>query len=272
MERLEISPFFIKMNTEIEIWKDIPGYEGLYQCSSFGNIKKYYKNGKTKILKPFLHKEYFQYRLSKESFLKSFRAHKLVAMTFLNHIPCGHKIVVDHINNNKLDNRLINLQLTTQRNNSSKDTFRYNPTSNYIGVYWSKNSNKWASQIMVNGKTIGLGYYKNETEAHEAYQKALNMLKIEDLSFTNCKYSSKYKGVYFEKCSKKWASQIIINGKNKKLGRFKTEYEAHLAYQSKIKEIYDEKELSDQIKSLTERANSILDCVFGLNKILKDGR
>ena len=35
---------------------------------------------------------------------------------------------------------------------------------------------------------------------------------------------------------------------------------------------FDEKELSDQIKSLTERANSILDCVFGLNKILKDGR
>ena len=33
---------------------------------------------------------------------------------------------------------------------------------------------------------------------------------------------------------------------------------------------YDDKELSDQIKSLTERANSILDCVFGLNKILKN--
>ena len=33
---------------------------------------------------------------------------------------------------------------------------------------------------------------------------------------------------------------------------------------------FDEKELSDQIKSLTERANSILDCVFGLNKILKN--
>ena len=33
---------------------------------------------------------------------------------------------------------------------------------------------------------------------------------------------------------------------------------------------YDEKELSDQIKSLTERANSIMDCVFGLNKILKN--
>ena len=33
---------------------------------------------------------------------------------------------------------------------------------------------------------------------------------------------------------------------------------------------FDEKELSDQIKSLTERANSIMDCVFGLNKILKN--
>ncbi len=33
---------------------------------------------------------------------------------------------------------------------------------------------------------------------------------------------------------------------------------------------YDEKELSDQIKSLIERANSIMDCVYGLNKILKN--
>jgi len=33
---------------------------------------------------------------------------------------------------------------------------------------------------------------------------------------------------------------------------------------------YDDKELSDQIKSLTERANSIMDCVYGLNKILKN--
>lgn len=33
---------------------------------------------------------------------------------------------------------------------------------------------------------------------------------------------------------------------------------------------YDEGELSSQIKSLTERANSIMDCVYGLNKILKN--
>ena len=42
-------------------------------------------------------------------------------MAFLNHKPNGNKLVVDHINNVKTDNRLSNLQIITQRKNTSKD-------------------------------------------------------------------------------------------------------------------------------------------------------
>ena len=46
--------------------------------------------------------------------------HQLVAMAFLNHIPCGHKLVVNHINMIKTDNRVENLELITQQENWDK--------------------------------------------------------------------------------------------------------------------------------------------------------
>ena len=40
------------MKEELEIYKDIPEYEGSYQVSNIGNVKSFYKNGKERILKP----------------------------------------------------------------------------------------------------------------------------------------------------------------------------------------------------------------------------
>jgi hypothetical protein len=85
----------------------------------------------------------------------------LVAMAFLNHKPDGtHKIVVDHINNNKLDNRVVNLQLISQRENLSKD--RKDGTSKYVGVCWKKSRNKWQVDIKIDGKRKYLGLFTDE--------------------------------------------------------------------------------------------------------------
>jgi hypothetical protein len=230
-----------------EIWKDIPGYEGMYQVSNMGNVKslsrEVLRNGeypmkiKEKILKPGLSSNsYLIVILCKNNLKKTINVHMLVSMAFLNHKSDGtNKICVDHINNIKTDNRVINLQIITNRENSSKD--KKNGTSKYTGVSWSKLSNKWKAEIAINGKVKNLGYFIDEYVAHLEYEKALKMYHEGDLSFMKTKeFSSKYKGVSWDKMKNKWEVRIKIDGKNKYLGVFTDEYEAHLAYEKALNE------------------------------------
>jgi hypothetical protein len=164
---------------EKEIWKDIPNFEGFYQCSNLGNVKrlerKYFylnkqKTFKEKILKQSKNtKGYLFVTLFCDGLRKSFMIHSLVMMTFCNH-KNSSKIVVDHIDNNKLNNKLNNLQIITQRLNASKDRLK---KSNYTGVYWRKDAKRWQSLIYINKKHIHLGYFKTEDEAVNAYKNAL---------------------------------------------------------------------------------------------------
>ena len=100
--------------------------------------------------------------------------HILVAMAFLGHKPDGHKIVVDHINGDKLNNRLENLQLITNRENVSKD--RNGCSSKFVGVHWDKSTSKWKAHIAIEGKQKHLGRFSNELQAAEAYQLELNKI------------------------------------------------------------------------------------------------
>jgi hypothetical protein len=169
---------------EIEIWKDIPNYEGMYQVSNFGRVKSLPKEWSSgvntlrkhngKILKPVVNSAgYLILGLYKNEIRKTFQIHQLVAITFLNHMPNGRKIVVDHINANKLDNNIKNLQILTFRENLSKDK---KGSSKYTGVYWCNKSKKWISKIMINGKSKYLGSFKCELKASLVYQNKLKQL------------------------------------------------------------------------------------------------
>lgn len=152
-----------------EIWKDVIGYEGLYQVSNLGRVKSLKFNRKN-ILKPSVNaRGYLQVKIG-----KTINVHKLVAIAFLNHIPNGMTLVIDHINNNKLDNRVDNLQIITQKENTLK-SFR-KKSSQYIGVCWDKENYKWKSHITINGKLKFLGRFVNEFDASQAYQTALKSL------------------------------------------------------------------------------------------------
>jgi len=157
-----------------EIWKNIPGYEGMYQVSNIGRVKSLPKryNPKGCILKSKTQKNkyYACVDLANGVNKKSFYIHQLMAMAFLGHKPDGtNKLVVDHVNNNKRDNRLENLQLISNRENSTKD--RLNGTSKYIGVSFYKNTGKWRCQKYINGKLKHLGYFDSEIEANIFYNK-----------------------------------------------------------------------------------------------------
>lgn len=154
-----------------EVFKTIPGYEELYEVSSIGNVISK-QNSNCRILKPWVGTNgYLFVKLSIKGKSKVYTVHKIVAMAFLNHISCGHKLVIDHINDIKTDNRVENLRIVSQRENAYKTQNKY--TSKYKGVCFSKKSNKWLSRIYLNNINYTLGYFATEHEAHLAYQNAL---------------------------------------------------------------------------------------------------
>ena len=163
-----------------EIFKDIPNYEGIYQVSNLGNVRslerkvKHHKGGfklvKERILSlETTNKGYLRASLSKNNITKRYGVHQLVAMAFLSHTTCGYKMVVNHKNFIRNDNRVNNLEIISQRENSNRKHIKSN--SKYVGVY--KSWNKWRSDIRIGNKTIYIGNYNTQEEARDAYQKRL---------------------------------------------------------------------------------------------------
>jgi hypothetical protein len=161
---------------EKEIWKHVPGYEGHYQVSNLGRVKSF-KRGKDKILKQsLLPNGYLQVGLCKSK-VKSYYVHSLVAMVFLKHSSKGNSIVVDHIDGDKANNNLDNLQLLTNGKNISKSTSRKKLYGLPSNVYLSSCGKKYISRFNVNKKMIYLGYFNTPEEASEAYQKKLQEIE-----------------------------------------------------------------------------------------------
>lgn len=94
-----------------EIWKDIKGYEGLYEISNLGNVKS------SKILKKELCKNgYFRIKLFKNGKGKRFLIHRLVAIAFIPNQD--DKPQVNHRDGNKQNNNVNNLEWVTSKENN----------------------------------------------------------------------------------------------------------------------------------------------------------
>ena len=172
----------------MEVWKDIKGYEGLYQVSNTGRVKslerkvKNWPNGlrtiKERILKPALNgresRKYYAVNLYKNGKPKLIKIHRLVALHF---VPNPDSLPqVNHIDNDPLNNHYKNLEWGTQRENMAHAYSFKKTSSEYTGVSWDKVTKSWASCIRIDGKTKHLGKFTNEISASMAYQAESNKL------------------------------------------------------------------------------------------------
>lgn len=161
-----------------EDWRSVDEFPD-YVISNLGRVKSL-KFNKEKILSQVLTGpkccQYLAVPLYNEKCRKLVTVHRLVASTF---IPIDetvtNKLVVDHIDGNKLNNKLENLRYVTVRENASnklgKLTGKY--SSKYTGVCYNKSNDNYVAFIMLNSKRTYLGSYKKEEEASKVYQEAL---------------------------------------------------------------------------------------------------
>jgi len=157
-----------------EVWKDIKGYEGIYQISNLGKVKSFKKWRKTneRLLNPYKDTNGYYYCNLYNSKAKKKWIHRLVYQAFCGELIKG--MIIDHIDNNCINNLESNLQQITKRENESKDQFRHNRTSKYVGVHFSKN--RFCASIRINGKSKYLGRFISEEEASQAYQDKLKSI------------------------------------------------------------------------------------------------
>ena len=152
---------------EEELWKDIPDYEGRYMISTFGRIKGLYHGvWSIKSVRPDS-KGYLRVRFKANHKTVEINVHRLMGIVYLD--SEGKGLCVNHKDLDKLNNRLDNLELVSQRENACHASkMRAISSSKYIGVVWSKQMKMWKTSIRLKGKSVFLGYYKEEDKAYEA--------------------------------------------------------------------------------------------------------
>ncbi|QHB38726.1 endonuclease [Flavobacterium phage vB_FspS_tooticki9-1] len=156
---------------DIEIWLQVFGFDD-YQISNYGNVKSL-KNGKEKILKAVENgRGYLSVCLRKDKIAYTKRVHVLVCESFLNHFGNGTtEKSIDHIDNNKLNNKLSNLQIISHRENIVKSV------KNKTGLTGAKkHGEKYCSYITINNKYKHLGVFKTALEAHNRYKQEVLIL------------------------------------------------------------------------------------------------
>ena len=100
-------------------------------------------------------------------------AHRLAFLYMTGVFP---ENTVDHIDHNRANNVWSNLISVTHKINMKNQSKAKNNSSGMTGVIWHKLRKKWQAYIRINKKRIHLGNYNTEEEAHEIYQKALDLI------------------------------------------------------------------------------------------------
>ena len=132
-----------------EEWRQIQGYEGLYEVSNLGRVKSL-KRGKCNNEKLLKLREgnrggYLVVILYKDKKRTTYNVHKLVAMTFIPNPE--NKPFIDHINTIRTDNRVENLRWVTERENANNELTKKHISESKKGHKVSEETKKKISTI-----------------------------------------------------------------------------------------------------------------------------
>ena len=141
----------------MEEWRDIEGYEGLYQVSNKGRVKslKYNKTKKEKVLKFGTNRYGYKYVvLSKDNTPKLKKVYRLVAEAFIpnpDNKPC-----IDHCNTIRTDDRVCNLRWCTYKENMNNEITKEKCRSGKLGKPSNNKGHKWTEKTRENHKKHNL--------------------------------------------------------------------------------------------------------------------
>ena len=154
----------------MEIYLIIKDFEN-YSISNFGNVKN---NLTGRVLKTSLcHPGYKKVNFHKNGKSKTVYIHQLVAEAFL--LNPDNKKCIDHIDNDKENNNISNLRYATHIENSQNRSISSKNTSGVKGVHFNKANNKWRACIVIDYKSIHIGYFETLEEAKIARQARANL-------------------------------------------------------------------------------------------------
>lgn len=165
------------------IWKTIKDFEN-YEVSDTGLVRSierttYKKNGAKHYTRPsrilkfgYTIDGYPLVVLCKDGKMNSKRVHRLVLETF--EPVDDKKLQVNHIDYDKTNNHLSNLEWCTSRENSIHRGNKINKASKFTGLYFGKNQKRWYARIKINGRTVSLGGFEKEEDAAQAYLNKLS--------------------------------------------------------------------------------------------------
>ena len=157
-----------------EQWRTVSGYPN-YQVSNVGRVMNI-KTGKVLKLKSNITTGYVSLKLSNQGILEDVYIHRLIAEAFIPTHDDPAFRYVDHIDRDRGNNTLSNLRWVSSSFNRANSEKSMNKSSQYKGVLWRKDRNKWRVRITQDGIEHHVGYFKNEIEAARAYNaKALEL-------------------------------------------------------------------------------------------------
>lgn len=153
-------------NFQGEQWKPVDGFDGMYEISNFGRVKSHKHHTMIRRLKS-TRDGYVQVQLRNRAKSKDYLIHRLVYSHFIGELV--DDLVIDHIDGDKTNNNVNNLQQITERDNIKKST------SNKLarGVSSIDGGKYFTAHLGVKYNRAYLGTFKTIKEANQAYEDAL---------------------------------------------------------------------------------------------------